>query len=58
MHPLFDAAFYKATPIHHTLQLCAKREQRSFCSAQKPASFGVKLAYGAVFAGNPSKEKA
>ena len=35
-----------------------KREQRSFCSAQNPASFGVKLAYGVVFAGNPSKEKA
>jgi len=35
----------------------AKPEQRSFCSAQNPASFGVKLAYGVVFAGNPSKEK-
>jgi len=33
-------------------------EQRSFCSAQNPASFGVKLAYGVVFAGNLSKEKA
>ena len=33
-------------------------EQRSFCSAQNPASFGVKLAYGVVFAGNPPKEKA
>lgn len=36
----------------------AKPEQRSFCSAQNPTSFGVKLAYGVVFAGNPSKEKA
>lgn len=36
----------------------AKPEQRSFCSAQNPASFGVKLAYGVVFAGNSSKEKA
>ena len=35
-----------------------KREQRSFCSAQNPASFGVKLAYGVIFAGNSSKEKA
>ena len=38
--------------------LTPKLEQRSFCSAQNPASFGVKLAYGAIFAGNPSKEKA
>ena len=37
--------------------LTPKLEQRSFCSAQNPASFGVKLAYGVVFAGNPSKEK-
>ena len=36
----------------------SKPKQRSFCSAQNPASFGVKLAYGVVFAGNPSKEKA
>ena len=36
----------------------AKPEQRSFCSAQNHTSFGVKLAYGVVFAGNPSKEKA
>ena len=35
-----------------------KREQRSFCSSQNPASFGVKLAYGVVFTGNSSKEKA
>lgn len=34
----------------------AKPEQRSFCSAQNPASFGVKLAYGVVFAGNLSKK--
>ena len=33
-------------------------EQRSFCSAQNPTSFGVKLAYGVVCAGNQSKEKA
>ena len=38
--------------------LTPKLEQRSFCSAQNPASFGVKLAYGVGFAGNPSKEKA
>lgn len=38
--------------------LTPKLEQRSFCSAQNPASFGVKLAYGVVFAENPSKEKA
>ena len=38
---------------------CSGRKAgRSYCSAQNPASFGVKLAYGAVFAGNPSKEKA
>ena len=40
------------------LSLLRKREQRSFCSAQNPASFGVKLAYGVVSAGNSSKEKA
>ena len=56
--PLSDAALYRSTLIHHTLQFYAKCEQRSFCSAQNPASFGVKLAYGVVFAGNPSKEKA
>jgi hypothetical protein len=38
--------------------LTPKLEQLSFCSAQNPASFGVKLAYGAIFAGNSSKEKA
>ena len=38
--------------------LTPKLEQRSFCSAQNPASFGVKLAYGVVFTGNSSKEKA
>jgi len=38
--------------------LTPKLEQRSFCSAQNPASFGVKLAYGVVFAGNSPKEKA
>jgi hypothetical protein len=32
--------------------LTPKLEQRSFCSAQNPASFGVKLAYGVVFTGN------
>ena len=58
MNPLFDAALCRSTLIHHTLQFYAKCEQRSFCSAQNPASFGVKLAYGVVFAGNPSKEKA
>ena len=58
MNPFSDAALYRSTLIHHTLQLCAKPEQRSFCSAQNPASFGVKLAYGVVFAGNSSKEKA
>ena len=35
-----------------------KREQRSFCSAQNPASFGVKLAYGGITAGNRRKQKA
>ena len=35
-----------------------KPEQRSFCSAQNHTSFGVKLAYGVVFTGNSSKEKA
>ena len=34
-----------------------KLEQRSFCSAQNPASFGVKLAYGAIFAGIHQKKK-
>ena len=38
--------------------LTPKLEQRSFCSAQNPTSFGVKLAYGVVSAGNSSKEKA
>jgi hypothetical protein len=38
--------------------LLRKREQRSFCSAQNHTSFGVKLAYGVVFTGNSSKEKA
>ena len=42
----------------HCSALLRKREQRSFCSAQNPTSFGVKLAYGVVFAGNSSKEKA
>ena len=54
----FDAALYRSTPIHHTLQFYTKPEQRSFCSAQNPTLFGVKLAYGVVFAGNPPKEKA
>jgi hypothetical protein len=55
--PLLDAALCRSTSIHHTLQFYAKCEQRSFCSAQNHTSFGVKLAYGVVFAGNPSKEK-
>ena len=38
--------------------ITAKPKQRSFCSAQNPASFGVKLAYGVVLAGNSPKEKA
>lgn len=46
------------TPTYYTAVSTAKLEQRSFCSAQNPTSFGVKLAYGVVFAGNPSKEKA
>ena len=58
MNPLPDAALCRSVPIHHTLQFYAKCEQRSFCSAQNPASFGVKLAYGVVFTGNSSKEKA
>ena len=58
INPLFDAALYKSTPIHHKPEFYVKPEQRSFCSAQKPASFGVKLAYGVVFAGNLPKEKA
>ena len=41
----------------HCSATLRKREQRSFCSAQNPASFGVKLAYGVVFTGNSSKEK-
>ena len=53
----FDAALYRSTLIHHTPEFYVKPEQRSFCSAQNPASFGVKLAYGVVFAGNPPKEK-
>ena len=65
-------ALYRSTPIHHMLQLCAnanlsgrgpsillrKPEQRSFCSAQNHTSFGVKLAYGVIFAGNSPKKKA
>jgi hypothetical protein len=58
MNPLSDAALYRSTLIHHTLQFYAKCEQRSFCSAQNHTSFGVKSAYGVVFTGNPSKEKA
>ena len=38
--------------------LTPKLEQRSFCSAQNPTSFGVKLAYGGITAGNRRKEKA
>ena len=38
--------------------LTPKLEQRSFCSAQNHTSLGVKFAYGVVFAGDPSKEKA
>ena len=45
------------TPTHHTAHLLAKREQRSFCTAQILASFGVKLAYGVISAGNLVKEK-
>ena len=45
------------TPTHHTAHLLAKREQRSFCTAQILASFGVKLAYGVISAGNLAKEK-
>lgn len=58
MNPLFDVALCRSTPAYYTAVSTAKLEQRSFCSAQNPASFGVKLAYGVVFAGNPSKEKA
>jgi len=57
MNPLCDAALCRSTPIHHTPEFYVKPEQRSFCSAQNHTSFGVKLAYGVVFAGNPSKEK-
>lgn len=68
-----DAALYRSTLIHHTpdsytkTRTCRggappscsrKPEQRSFCSAQNHTSFGVKLAYGVVFTGNSSKEKA
>jgi hypothetical protein len=58
MNPLCDAALYRSAPAYHTAVSTANPEQRSFCSAQNPASFGVKLAYGVVFAGNPSREKA
>jgi hypothetical protein len=58
MNPLFDVALCRSTPAYYTAVSTAKLEQRSFCSAQNPASFGVKLAYGVVFAGNLSKEKA
>ena len=34
------------TPAYYTAVSTAKLEQRSFCSAQNPTSFGVKLAYG------------
>ena len=46
------------TPAYYTAVSTAKLEQRSFCSAQNPTSFGVKLAYGVVSAGNSQKEKA
>ena len=58
MNPFFDTALYKSTPLRYTPKFYVKPEQRSFCSAQNPASFGVKLAYGVIFAGNPPKEKA
>ena len=58
MNPLFDVALCRSTPAYYTAVSTAKLEQRSFCSAQNPTSFGVKLAYGVVFAGNSSKEKA
>ena len=58
MNPLFDVALCRSTPAYYTAVSTAKLEQRSFCSAQNPTSFGVKLAYGVVFAGNSPKEKA
>ena len=58
MNPLFDTALCRSTLVHHASEFYVKPEQRSFCSAQNPASFGVKLAYGVVFAGNSPKEKA
>ena len=58
MNPLFDVALCRSTPAYYTAVSTAKLEQRSFCSAQNHTSFGVKLAYGVVLAGNPSKEKA
>ena len=58
MNPLSDAALCRSAPIHHTLQFYAKCEQRSFCSAQNPTSFGVKLAYDVKIAGNHCKQKA
>ena len=48
----------KAPPGLSLLHFAAQTRTTLFCSAQNPASFGVKLAYGAIFAGNPSKEKA
>ena len=48
MNPLCDAALCRSTLIHHTPEFYVKPEQRSFCSAQNHASFGVKLAYGVV----------
>ena len=48
----------KAPLGFHCSASLRKREQRSFCSAQIIASFGVKLAYGVKIAGNHCKQKA
>ena len=58
MNPLFDAALCSSTLIHHTSNSYTKLRTTLFLLCTNPASFGVKLAYGVVFAGNPSKEKA
>lgn len=58
MNPFSDVSPYEPTSIHRIFNFITKPEQHSFCTAQNPASFGVKLAYDVKIAGNHCKQKA
>jgi hypothetical protein len=58
INPFFNVSPYKSSSIHHTPNFITKQEQHSFCTAQIIASYGVKLAYGGIAAGNRCKQKA